>query len=94
VVVLKEECEQERNALEVIAVKQDILMRKKDEFEQAKLIATKADKERKNYRKTLEEYKKKIILLNEFIVKNKKPKARLDDSLELSLDLSQSFDRT
>lgn len=71
-------------------IQQDILLRRKEEFEQYKADSIKKNIERENLRKTVEEYKGKIEVLRKVITKNRSEKAkRLEDSeflLELSTD--------
>ena len=69
------------------------MLRKKEEFDEAKKIASSAEMERKSLQKTLVEYRQKMMRLDEMIARNnRKGKKKMDESLDVSLDLSVSFD--
>ena len=69
------------------------MLRKKEEFDEAKKIASSAEMERKSLQKTLVEYRQKMMRLDEMIARNnRKGKKKMDESLDVSLDLSVSSD--
>lgn len=73
---LKEKIESDSLELKYLNIQQDILLRRKEEFEQYKADSIKKSIERDNLRKVVEEYKEKIEVLRKVIAKNRSEKAK------------------
>lgn len=68
---LKEKIEGDSLQLKYLNIQQDILLRRKEEFEQYKADSLKKSIERDNLKKAVEEYKEKIEVLRKVIAKNR-----------------------